>query len=197
VSDLSGRQRLDTPRLSRRRLTPQFDVEAAGRFGESFARFLGTGRYLAMQTVFVVVWILLNLFALSLRWDPYPFILLNLAFSTQAAYAAPLILLAQNRQENRDRVALEEDRRRAEQTKADTEYLARELAALRLAVGEVVTRDYLRRELEELRDLLNQQLPSKGGTGKKKRANQAAQVGDSPDSAEPAETDSGIAATEE
>jgi uncharacterized membrane protein len=197
VSDLSGRQRLDTPRLSRRRLTPQFDVEAAGRFGEAFARFLGTGRYLAMQTVFVVVWILLNLFALSLRWDPYPFILLNLAFSTQAAYAAPLILLAQNRQENRDRVALEEDRRRAEQTKADTEYLARELAALRLAVGEVVTRDYLRRELEELRDLLNQQLPSKGGTGKKKRANQAAQASDSPDSAEPADIDSGIAATEE
>ena len=197
MSDLSGRQRLDTPRLSRRRLTPQFDVEAAGRFGESFARFLGTGRYLAMQTVFVVVWILLNLFALSLRWDPYPFILLNLAFSTQAAYAAPLILLAQNRQENRDRVALEEDRRRAEQTKADTEYLARELAALRLAVGEVVTRDYLRRELEELRDLLNQQLPSKGGTGKKKRANQAAQASDSPDSAEPAESDSGIAATGE
>ena len=197
MSDLSGRQRLDTPRTSRRRFTPQFDVEAAGRFGESFARFLGTGRYLAMQTVFVIIWILLNLFALSLRWDPYPFILLNLAFSTQAAYAAPLILLAQNRQENRDRVALEEDRRRAEQTKADTEYLARELAALRLAVGEVATRDYLRRELEELRDLINQQLPSKGGTGKKKRANQTAQASDSPDSAEPAETDSGIAATEE
>jgi uncharacterized membrane protein len=91
-----------------------------------------------------------------LQWDPYPFILLNLAFSTQAAYAAPLILLAQNRQENRDRVALEEDRRRAEQTKADTEYLARELAALRLAVGEVVTRDYLRRELEELREILTE-----------------------------------------
>jgi uncharacterized membrane protein len=197
VSDLSGRQRLDTPRMSRRRLTPQFDVEAAGRLGESFARFLGTGRYLAMQTVFVVVWIALNLFAVSLRWDPYPFILLNLAFSTQAAYAAPLILLAQNRQENRDRVALEEDRRRAEQTKADTEYLARELAALRLAVGEVATRDYLRRELEELRDLLNQQVPSKGGTGKKKRASQTPQAPDSPDSAEPAETDSGIAATEE
>ena len=197
MSDLSGRQRLDTPRGSRLRLTPQFDVEAAGQIGESFARFLGTGRYLAIQTVFVVVWILLNLFALSLRWDPYPFILLNLAFSTQAAYAAPLILLAQNRQENRDRVALEEDRRRAEQTKADTEYLARELAALRLAVGEVVTRDYLRRELEELRDLLNQQVPSKGGAGKKKRANQAAQASDSTDSAEPVETDSSIAATEE
>ena len=90
-----------------------------------------------MQTVLVIVWIALNLVAVSLRLDPYPFILLNLAFSTQAAYAAPLILLAQNRQENRDRVSLEEDRRRAEQTKADTEYLAREMAALRIAVGEV------------------------------------------------------------
>jgi uncharacterized membrane protein len=125
-----------------------------GKFSESIARFLGTGRYLAWQTILVIVWILLNLFAVKLRWDPYPFILLNLAFSTQAAYAAPLILLAQNRQENRDRVSLEEDRRRAEQTKADTEYLARELAALRLAVGEVATRDYLRRELEELREML-------------------------------------------
>ena len=102
----------------------------------------------------MIIWIALNLFAVKLRWDPYPFILLNLAFSTQAAYAAPLILLAQNRQENRDRVSLEEDRRRAEQTKADTEYLARELAALRLAVGEVATRDYLRRELEELGEKL-------------------------------------------
>jgi uncharacterized membrane protein len=107
MSDLSARQRLDTPRTSRRRLTPQFDVEAAGRFGESFARFLGTGRYLAIQTVFVVVWILLNLFAVTLRWDPYPFILLNLAFSTQAAYAAPLILLAGNRSAKRDRLTLE------------------------------------------------------------------------------------------
>jgi len=167
MSDATARQRLDTPRTSRR-LTPQFDVEAAGRFGESFARFLGTGRYLAMQTVFVIIWILLNLFALQLQWDPYPFILLNLAFSTQAAYAAPLILLAQNRQENRDRVALEEDRRRAQQTKADTEFLARELAALRIAVGEVVTRDYLRRELEDLRDLLNELQPPKEGGGKSK-----------------------------
>jgi uncharacterized membrane protein len=170
VSDLSARQRLDTPRTSRRWLTPQFDVEAAGRFGESFARFLGTGRYLAIQTVFVIVWIALNMFAVGLRWDPYPFILLNLAFSTQAAYAAPLILLAQNRQENRDRVALEEDRRRAEQTKADTEYLARELAALRLSVGEVATRDYLRRELEEIRELINELRPPQAATDKDKSA---------------------------
>jgi uncharacterized membrane protein len=156
VSDLSARQRLDTPRTSRRRFSPRVDIEAVGRFSESIARFLGTGRYLAIQTALVIVWIALNLFALKLQWDPYPFILLNLAFSTQAAYAAPLILLAQNRQENRDRVSLEEDRRRAEQTKADTEYLARELAAVRLAVGEVATRDYLRRELEEVIDLLNE-----------------------------------------
>ncbi len=86
----------------------------------------------------VIAWIAINMIAVQWRWDPYPFILLNLAFSTQAAYAAPLILLAQNRQENRDRVTLDEDRRRAAQTKADTEYLARELAALRLAIGEVV-----------------------------------------------------------
>jgi uncharacterized membrane protein len=108
-----------------------------------------------------------NLFAVTLRWDPYPFILLNLAFSTQAAYAAPLILLAQNRQENRDKVSLEEDRRRAEQTKADTEFLARELAALRLAVGEVATRDYLRRELDELRELIEKLQPPKTAAGKK------------------------------
>ena len=110
----------------------------------------------------VLVWITVNVSAVALRWDPYPFILLNLAFSTQAAYAAPLILLAQNRQENRDRVALEEDRRRAEQTKADTEYLARELAGLRLAIGEVAkTREYLRHELEELRALMATQRPEK------------------------------------
>ena len=166
MSDLSARQRLDTPRTSRRRVSFNVDPEAVGNFSESIARFLGTGRYLAWQTILVIVWIALNLFAIKLQWDPYPFILLNLAFSTQAAYAAPLILLAQNRQENRDRVALEEDRRRAEQTKADTEYLARELAALRLSVGEVATRDYLRRELEELSerltDLLQPQPTSDG-----------------------------------
>jgi uncharacterized membrane protein len=93
-----------------------------------------------------------NLLAARLRWDPYPFILLNLAFSTQAAYAAPLILLAQNRQADRDRVSLEEDRQRALAAKADTEYLARELAALRLAIGEVATREYLRSEINRLLD---------------------------------------------
>lgn len=170
------RQRLDTP-LTSRRPALNFDPETVGRISESVARFLGTGRYLMWQTVFVIVWIILNLFAVRLRWDPYPFILLNLAFSTQAAYAAPLILLAQNRQENRDKVALEEDRRRAQQTKADTEFLARELAALRLAIGEVATRDYLRRELEEVRELIETLDPVKSGqatSGKKDTAERRA-----------------------
>ncbi len=165
MNETSSRGRLDTPRTSRR---PRFNVdpEAVGRHSEAVARFLGTGRYLLWQTILVIVWICLNMFAVAWRWDPYPFILLNLAFSTQAAYAAPLILLAQNRQENRDRVSLDEDRRRAEQTKADTEYLARELAALRLAIGEVTTRDYLRRELEELGEKIDTLRPKKGSSGK-------------------------------
>jgi uncharacterized membrane protein len=149
-----GRRKLDQPRTPRR-LRLSWDPEAFGRLSERLARFLGTGKFLFWQTLLVLAWITLNLVAVNLRWDPYPFILLNLAFSTQAAYAAPLILLAQNRQDDRDRVSLEEDRARAAQTKEDTEYLARELAALRLAVGEVATRDYLRGELDRLRKDLN------------------------------------------
>jgi len=157
--------RLDLPRRPRR-LTPRVDPDAFARFSERIARFLGTGRFLAVQTVLVVVWIAVNLVAVSLRWDPYPFILLNLAFSTQAAYAAPLILLAQNRQDDRDRIALEEDRSRAERTKADTEYLARELASLRLAVGEVVTRDFLRSELARLAEIRETELPEPAVAGR-------------------------------
>ncbi len=176
MSKTTAPRRLYTPRTSRN-FGPRVDPEAVGQITESIARFFGTGRYLLIQSVIVLVWIVVNVFAATLRWDPYPFILLNLAFSTQAAYAAPLILLAQNRQENRDRVALEEDRRRAAQTKADTEYLARELAALRLAVGEVVTREYLRDELDELRTLLAGFLPedpdsepARGGAGSDRAA---------------------------
>jgi uncharacterized membrane protein len=148
MPEITTRRRLDQPLLGRTRF--EVDPEWFSRLSERIARFLGTGRFLAVQTVLVMVWIALNLVAWSGQWDPYPFILLNLAFSTQAAYAAPLILLAQNRQDDRDRVSLEEDRARAERTKADTEYLARELASLRIAVGEVATRDYLRGELEKL-----------------------------------------------
>ena len=150
-----------------------YDPEAFGRFSEAIARFMGTGRFLVGQTIVVTSWIALNLVLVGVwRWDPYPFILLNLAFSTQAAYAAPLILLAQNRQEDRDKSSLQEDRLRATQTKADTEFLARELASVRLSVGETVTRDYLRRELDDLRDsierieaLLGERGSGAGNTG--------------------------------
>ncbi|MGY2082749.1 DUF1003 domain-containing protein [Blastococcus sp. SYSU DS0539] len=144
--------RLDVPRGGARRFGSflRLNPDAVGQFAEGIARFLGTGRFLAVQTILVVVWIALNVFAVQLRWDPYPFILLNLAFSTQAAYAAPLILLAQNRQADRDRVQAEEDRARAASTRADTEYLARELAAVRVAVGELATRDFIRGELNRL-----------------------------------------------
>ena len=152
MPEITARKRLDQPRVSRRRF--EIDPDTFARLSERLARFLGTGRYLTIQTAIVIVWIVINVFAVAWQWDPYPFILLNLAFSTQAAYAAPLILLAQNRQDDRDRVSLDEDRARAERTKADTEYLARELAALRLAVGDMVTRDYLRGELEKLGDRL-------------------------------------------
>jgi uncharacterized membrane protein len=151
ADDRRPEQRLDTPRGQRGLGSVlRLDPDAVGRFAEGIARFLGTGRFLAVQTIIVVVWIGLNVFAVRLRWDPYPFILLNLAFSTQAAYAAPLILLAQNRQADRDRVQAEEDRNRAAQTRADTEYLARELASLRVAVGELATRDFIRGELSRL-----------------------------------------------
>ena len=146
----STRRRLDQP-AGTRRLRLGVDAEWFAKVAERLARFLGTGTFLLWQSVIVLIWITLNVFAVSLQWDPYPFILLNLAFSTQAAYAAPLILLAQNRQDDRDRVSLEEDRTRAGRLSAETEYLARELASMRLQLGEVVTRDYLRGELEQVR----------------------------------------------
>lgn len=162
MSKATEPRRLYTPRSSRWNAL-RLDPETIGNSTEAIARFFGTGRYLLIQSIIVIVWITVNLVAVEHRFDPYPFILLNLAFSTQAAYAAPLILLAQNRQENRDRVTLEEDRRRASQTKADTEFLARELAALRLALGEVVTREYLRDEFEELRTVLTDLAPRRPG----------------------------------
>src|SRR5437764_8022590 len=135
---------------------PVSDPDAFARFAERLARFLGTGRYLAVQTVLVITWIILNGIALSNAWDPYPFILLNLAFSTQAAYAAPLILLAQNRQSDRDRAEVERDRETTSRSLADTEYLAREIAAIRIALEQKADRDDLIEPIERLTQALEQ-----------------------------------------
>jgi uncharacterized membrane protein len=136
------------------RMGPHYDPDAFGKFAEALARFLGTGRFLVAQTVLVIGWIVLNTLGIIHHWDPYPFILLNLAFSTQAAYAAPLILLAQNRQDDRDRANIERDREVAARTQADTEFLARELAAVRLALSDVVTHEDLDDSLERLAKLI-------------------------------------------
>jgi uncharacterized membrane protein len=149
-------RRLDQPRDPHRISLPRFDPEAFGRLSEGIARFMGTARFLVYMTVFIVAWIAWNALApASLRFDPYTFTFLTLILSLQASYAAPLILLAQNRQADRDRLTMEEDRRRAAMQKADTEYLAREIAALRIAVGEVATRDFLRSELSRLAEELD------------------------------------------
>ncbi len=147
--------RLDTPRETGRTLRPNFDPEAFGRLSERFARFLGTAGFLVYMTVFVLSWVFWNAFApVDLRFDDFPFIFLTLILSLQASYAAPLILLAQNRQADRDRIQVSEDRARNERSIADTEYLTRELASLRNALGEVATRDFLRNELKDMLDEL-------------------------------------------
>jgi uncharacterized membrane protein len=133
---------------------PVYDPDAFARWAERLARFLGTGRYLAFQTGIVVVWILLNVAAVFGKWDPYPFILLNLAFSTQAAYAAPLILLAQNRQADRDRAEIERDRDMNSRSLADTEFLAREMAAIRIALEQKADREDLIEQFDGLRDAI-------------------------------------------
>jgi uncharacterized membrane protein len=138
-----------------------YDADAFGRFSEALARFLGTGKYLVGQTALVIVWIIINTVGIIHHWDPYPFILLNLAFSTQAAYAAPLILLAQNRQDERDRANIDRDRQVAARTQADTEYLARELAAVRLALNDLVTNQDLAEHLEHLAKLMADRSPEK------------------------------------
>ena len=151
---------LSVPRGSPR-MGARYDADAFGRFSEAIARTLGTGRFLFWQTVMVLAWIVLNSVGFIQHWDPYPFILLNLAFSTQAAYAAPLILLAQNRQDDRDRASIERDREVAARTQADTEFLARELAAVRLALANVVTTQDLERSLSRLAKLVaDRPLPS-------------------------------------
>jgi len=151
---IADRSDLNSPRGAGPRLGGRYDSDAFGRASEAAARFLGTGRYLVGQSVFVVIWIALNIVGGIKHWDPYPFILLNLAFSTQAAYAAPLILLAQNRQDDRDRASIERDREVAARTQADTEFLARELAAVRLSLADVVTTHDLDDRFERLEKLI-------------------------------------------
>lgn len=157
---MAERSRLDQPREVRRSFRPRRDVdpERFGRFAESTARFLGTATFIAWMTVFVAVWLGWNApFGPDRpRWDDYPFIFLTLILSLQASYAAPLILLAQNRQEGRDRVTQEQDREATAQANADMEFLSREVAGLRLGLGEVATRDFLRSELRNLVSDLNE-----------------------------------------
>jgi len=150
---------LSVPRGTAPRMGARYDADAFGRFSEGIARFLGTGRFLAGQTVLVIGWIVLNTIGIVQHWDPYPFILLNLAFSTQAAYAAPLILLAQNRQDDRDRANIDRDREVAARTQADTEFLARELAAVRLALADVVTTEDLDDSLVRMAKLIIDRQP--------------------------------------
>ena len=153
---------LDTPLETTRR--PRWlwqrsneQSDGFGRFAEATARFMGSPKFILYMTIFVVTWIVLNVvlvqYARKYAWDAYPFILLNLAFSTQASYSAPLILLAQNRQDDRDRVTAEQDRQRAHRNLEDTEFLTREIASLRLAMNDVATRDFVR---SELRDMLSE-----------------------------------------
>ncbi|MFF4404188.1 DUF1003 domain-containing protein [Streptomyces sp. NPDC001262] len=145
------RARLDVPRVKRRGWLPEYDPEAFGRLSERIARFLGTGRFIVWMTVVIIVWLVWNTTVPHhLRFDPYPFIFLTLVLSLQASYAAPLILLAQNRQDDRDRVNLEQDRKQNERSIADTEYLTREIAGLRMGLGEVATRDWIRSEFQDL-----------------------------------------------
>jgi uncharacterized membrane protein len=151
------RDRLDQPIEPGRVRLPRFDPEAFGRWSESIARYMGTAKFIVYMTVVIGAWFAWNTLApRQLRFDPYTFTFLTLILSLQASYAAPLILLAQNRLADRDRLAMEEDRRRAAMQKADTEYLAREIASLRIALGEVATRDFVRSELARLADELDE-----------------------------------------
>jgi uncharacterized membrane protein len=158
VADRTRIDRLDQPRDLRRRMVST-DTDRFGRFAETFARFMGTARFLIWMTFFILVWVLWNVpwGPERPRWDSYPFIFLTLILSLQASYAAPLILLAQNRQEERDRVQQERDRRADAQSHADMEFLAREVASIRLGLGEVATRDFIR---GEIRDVLEALTPS-------------------------------------
>ena len=146
--DAAGR--LDQPQEKRARVLPRIDLDSEG-FGvasEKFARYMGTANFLILMSGFIIIYVVVNM--TPLKFDEYPFVFLTLLLSLQASYAAPLILLAQNRQDDRDRVAIEQDRSRDERNLADTEFLTREVASLRLAMRETATRDFVRSELRSL-----------------------------------------------
>jgi uncharacterized membrane protein len=167
-----SRDRLDAPIGTGNRFRPRLtiDQERFGRASESFARAMGTGSFLIWMTVVVTIWLTWNS-VLPPAWQfdarATNFTLLTLILSMQASYAAPLILLAQNRQDDRDRVKFEQDRQRAERNLADTEYLAREVVALRLAMDELATKDYVR---DELRDMMKELLEELNSPQKKRAA---------------------------
>jgi uncharacterized membrane protein len=195
VPERRRRERLDLPREPRRINLPRFDPEAFGRWSESIARNMGTAKFIVYMTVVIGLWLGWNtLVPARLRFDPYTFTFLTLVLSLQASYAAPLILLAQNRQADRDRLALEEDRRRATMQKADTEYLAREIAALRVALGDVATRDFVRSELARLMDELDEQAQRRRRHDRRQRRGERDRAGrrataDGPPASGPTEPD--------
>lgn len=146
----TSRSRLDQPIDTTRGIRPTYDSERFGRLSERVARYIGSWAFIAWMTVVIIAWVSFNVFAPEgIKPDAYPFIFLTLLLSLQASYAAPLILLAQNRQTDRDRVQYQEDRQRNERMLADSDYLAREVASLRASLGDVATRDFVRSEMRE------------------------------------------------
>lgn len=155
-------ERLDTPSERKFRI-PRINLESEslGRGAEKIARFSGTPQFLIYLTVFVVAWIAWNTLApKSWQFDSAQlgFTALTLMLSLQASYSAPLILLAQNRQDDRDRVQVQQDRQRAERNLTDTEYLTREIAGLRLALQDVATRDFVRSEIRDMLEALREDI---------------------------------------
>lgn len=152
--------RLDVP-LERRTLPSPYlmDSEDFGRWSERFARYMGTPSFLVQMTIFIAAWLGWNAFAPpNFRFDPYTFTFLTLILSLQASYAAPLILLAQNRQDDRDRISSKQDRSRNERSLSDTDFLAREVMAQRQRLAELPTRAYIRQRIDPAFDELTQRL---------------------------------------
>jgi uncharacterized membrane protein len=174
---MADRRRLDQPREPGRITLPRYDADAFGKWSEGIARFMGTARFLVYMTIVILAWVGWNTLApRGWRFDPYTFTFLTLILSLQASYAAPLILLAQNRQADRDRLTMEEDRRRAAMQKAETEYLSREIASLRHAIGDVATRDFLRSELARLFEELDDAAARRAKRDRKEQKRQARQT---------------------